>query len=142
MTGNTFVDSFLNYKLAKVDQMGIRVETALFVADQLFIPPKDLSIILGNLLDNALTAASECTDDPYIFIEMRQNPGNLYLELRNAYSRPIKRQGERFLSTKEKNGHHGYGLENVKHVIRQYKGSMDFSTEDQVFTVKVLLFEK
>ena len=141
-TANFFVDSFLNAKLSKALKSNIKIETDITVSQELFISPKDFCILMGNLLDNAITAAEACPDRKQLCLHMKQNPGNLYICVENSYSNPLIKRGDSFISTKGPKSYHGYGLDNVKQIVEAYDGEISFETEDNWFIVKLLIFEQ
>lgn len=68
-TGNIALDSIINYKVAKMAESNIVVETNIVMPEKIRIDEDDLIVILGNLLDNAIEAV-ECMNTnkhKYIF---------------------------------------------------------------------------
>lgn len=141
-TGNVFIDSFLNYKLLKIRELGAEIETDITISKDLEMDPKDISILFGNLLDNAITAIGKCEGDKKLSFTMKQNPGNLFIRIANTFQDEIQRSGNKFQTTKEEKSLHGYGIENVKRLVKEYNGSIDFSVENQMFEVRLIIYKK
>lgn len=137
-TGIPIISAILNTKSAEAKLYNITFSCNT-VIPFLSISDNDIIIILGNLLDNAITAAAKC-EDGYIKIFLEQQNDLLLLKCENNYSGEIKKKGELFISSKENDGlKHGIGIENVKKAILRLGGTSFFSYDNEVFTVDVTL---
>lgn len=99
----------------------------------------DLSIILGNLLDNALEAAEKCKDNRWIDISITEKKEYLIIECINTFAKKPLLQGKQFLTQKRNHEEHGIGLKNVKESVKKYDGTMDIEYSKGIFSVKILL---
>ena len=57
----------------------------------------------------------------------------------------LSEKGERdsgrvFLTTKKRKEQHGIGLQNVKKIVESYNGNMNIQTEEDIFSVKLILY--
>lgn len=140
-TGNTFIDSMLNFKLNEAERKNITIQKDLCVSNDIKIDSYDLTVVLGNLLDNAIEAVqSEMIINKWIAISIRESKGILKLSIKNPYNGLIKKQKNTFLSIKRE-GHHGYGLSNVEKVVQKYGGTFAISTDNNIFAVNLKLIE-
>lgn len=139
-TGNYVIDAFINSKLANAKHLGITVKTDLTISKNLNIEPRDISVILGNLLDNAVEAAVKCEKRKEITVIMREDRGKLSLKIKNSYRDKIKSVKGRILSTKSNQRIHGIGLQNVRKVVEKYQGTMKIDYADGIFSVSLVLF--
>lgn len=139
-TGNLAIDGFLNLKLNEAIMYGADIETDLNISTNVSISSENISIILGNLLDNALRAIKGCQKNKFLTVVMRQNPGILFIEIKNSYNNQIRRVGDVFQTTKERKEGHGFGLKNVQRVVEEYHGKMEVSYTKEVFSVKLIMF--
>lgn len=139
-TGNYIIDAFINLKLANAEHLGITVKTDLKISKELNIEPRDISVILGNLLDNAVEAAVKCEKRKEITVIMKEDRGTLYLKIKNSYRDNIKSEGGKILSTKSNQRKHGIGLRNVQKVVELYQGVMEIDYVDGIFSVDLVLF--
>lgn len=139
-TGNYIIDSFLNMKLAKASKLGAKIITKLEISNEPRIELKDISIILGNLLDNSITAIEKCDKKKYIEIRMRELPGALHIEIKNSFKNIILKNNNKFITTKKDYNIHGFGLRNVSNVVNKYQGDMQIDFKNEIFTVNIILF--
>ncbi|MCI9596528.1 MAG: GHKL domain-containing protein [Firmicutes bacterium] len=140
-TGNPIIDGFLNMKLNEASLRGANVKTNLKISKNIPIAPKDMSIVLGNLLDNAIKALSLCKQKPPLLaVTMRQEPGALLIEITNSYNGAVRKFGNSFQTTKFKKDGHGIGLKNVQRVVETYHGQMEIDYTEELFMVKLVMF--
>ena len=77
-TGNITVDAILSAKLAQVKTENISIDVKAHVPAQLLLSDLELSIVLGNLLDNATEACREAAGDRLIRIFLGMKGKMLY----------------------------------------------------------------
>ena len=83
-TGNVTVDAILSAKLAQARSEGIPVTVEANLPPELTLTDVELSIVLGNLLDNAIEACREAAGDRFIRLSLRRKGRMLYFDLLNA----------------------------------------------------------
>jgi hypothetical protein len=132
--GNTVVSAVLNASIQKTRRMNIETTLDIRVRPELNISAADLSVIIGNTVDNAIEACKLLEEGQRkISIQLIQKGALLYYEIRNPYKKqdPESEQEER--SSKL----HGYGLKNIRRCIDKYKGTMSVEANDTSFIVSV-----
>lgn len=141
-SGNIVIDSLIGYWYVVARQMNIRFTIDVSIPMLLPFKGADLSLILGNILENAVEAASKAGDDKYINIRMKYDKNNLLIFLVNNYSgKLIKTKDRKFKSTKIDSGNHGIGLSSVERVVSKYDGTL--TVDDSVperFLVRIVLY--
>jgi sensor histidine kinase regulating citrate/malate metabolism len=132
--GNTVVSAVLNASIQKARRMNIETELDIRVQPDLNISAADLSVIVGNTVDNAIEACALAeAGERKISLQLLQKGAMLYYEIKN----PIKKQDPE-AETEEKNPKlRGYGLRNVKRCIDKYKGTMNIYSGDTYFAVSI-----
>lgn len=138
-TGNRDIDSLLNYKIQKAEQVLSAVESDIHVPMELMPKSFDINVILGNLLDNAIEAA-QGSRRKWMKLVLRADRGVFLIHIANSCASPPKRKAGRFLSTKENAVEHGIGLQNVKRMVEKQNGNIEFQYEDGIFLVEVMLY--
>lgn len=138
-SGNADVDSFVNYKLNYAESMGISCKITAKLPQNLEIDSRLMAIVLGNLLDNAITAAKE-TEKPSIDVGFSYQKKTLQIRIKNNFCHELKRHGEWFATTKKDRRSHGIGLINVKTEVERANGLLRVEVEkDNEFVVTVVL---
>jgi len=143
-TKNTAFDSIINYKLNDAKQENIKLDVRLLIPPTLNIEVEDVVTILGNLLDNALEAATK-TEDKAIKLDIEYSKESLFIQVENTFDGVVKyaqcKSGAEEVITTRKNGdNHGYGLKSIRKSVEKYSGHLDISHDDNVFSVGVLLY--
>ena len=141
ISGNTTMDSFFNYKMMEAKNKGVVLDLNVAVPEGFSIPTSNLVVVFGNLIDNAIEAASNA-EDKTVKVRISYAHHCVMMKMKNHYIGTLKTSGTRFLTTKENAILHGYGLKNVKRIIDENGGTIAFHDEDNVFTVNVLMYDK
>lgn len=110
------------------------------------VAEKDITILLCNLLDNAVEACSNLTDAQ---IEIRgkrkENTSFTILTVRNTCpSSPFTSSAETLpASHKADRKYHGYGLKSVRRAVKKYDGEINlyYDENERVFQTVVLIRE-
>ncbi len=136
-TGNVALDAILSGKLAKAKEQGIPITMKANVADELIISDVSLSIIIGNLMDNAIEACQKSGTEPFIHLYISMKGKMLYLHMMNAAGEKKKKRSGLFGS--DKNGLHGFGLRRTMTIIEENGGWCKFNSEDGAFTSEFLI---
>ena len=138
-TGNVMVDAILNSKLTMIKEKGIRVNTTANVPQNVPFSGIDLSVLIGNLLDNAIEACMQVKDKDESFIRIYIDivKKQLYISVSNSMNGRAKRRGLQYLSTKA--GLHGFGLIRIDRIASKYGGFINRQNEEGVFATEVML---
>ena len=140
-SGNIAVDSMIDYKREEASGEDIMLDTDIQIPVDLAVTPFDLSVILGNLLDNAITAVRNVpAENRRISLEMKLRQNCLYIHVENPYMGKLRMRKNVLLTTKEKKSEHGLGIQSVKKVISRYNGEIHISGEKGLFNVNIILF--
>ncbi len=138
-TGNIMIDAILNSKISVLKNRGIRVDATAIVSKELAVSDVDLSVIIGNLLDNAMEACMKLPqEERFVRLYIDEVKDNLYIYVMNAADGTFKRSLKGYLTTKGK-GDHGFGLQRIDKVVKKYKGYRNRQDEGNVFATEILL---
>ena len=137
-TGNVMVDAILNSKLTLIRERHIQVDATAMVPGDISISGIDLSVLIGNLLDNAMEACMKAPEEErfiriYIDIVKKQ----LYISVTNSMQGKAKRVDGIYLT--DKAGSHGFGLLRIDSIVARYRGYLNRQTENGVFATEVML---
>lgn len=148
-TGNTVVDTLLNMKyheiVRTVPDLQMQADKLLFPGN-LAIQGYDMCVILGNALDNAMEACEkQKAQDPkaqtFIRLSAFLKGRMFFIEVENSFDgKVIRRKDEEFPQTdKADKKMHGLGLTNIKSTAEKYHGAVDWSVNNKVFTLSVMM---
>lgn len=136
-TGNVALDAILSAKIAQAKSEGITVTVTASVPDKLLITDLELSIIVGNLLDNAIEGCAAAQGDRFIRIFMKTKGKMLYFSMLNSAGSKKAKKGSLFPTHKE--GLHGFGLRRAETILREHEGWCKYNSEDGAFTSEFLV---
>lgn len=138
-TGNTTIDSILNFKIQECKSKDICFDPIVAVPQEMQISYDILTIVLGNLLDNAIDATDKLKEGREICFRLTYEAGLLYLHMSNPYRGTLNIKDGVYQSTKTVSEYHGYGLKNIQKAIDRNGGHMHIEAKDQRFTVNIVL---
>ena len=136
-TGNISLDAILSAKTAQAKAADITVAVTAFVPDNLLITDLELSIVVGNLLDNAIEACMLAQGERFIRIYMKMKGKMLYFSMLNSSGKKEQKKGTLFASHKK--GLHGFGLRRAEAILKEHGGWCKYNSEDGAFTSEFLV---
>lgn len=139
-SGNSVIDSIINFKFQEAEQFGIRTTADVRIPETLNIPSFDMTILLGNLLDNALKAVKEVKENPWIDLKIKYDKGRLLIQMDNPYAGMIREEDGKILTGRSNPEGHGLGLQNILRVIQKYDGIMNIEHGSNIFSVSLLMY--
>ena len=100
--------------------------------------------ILGNLLDNAIEAASKVENsEKWMKTQIQYNKGCILIVIENACNdKFINYDHDRYLTTKSDKAEHGIGLESVRYTVEKYHGTVEIEKKESIFKVTVFMYAK
>ena len=137
-SGSHIVSALIAEKEDKAKSQNIRCEINISTPG-INIDDFSITTIIGNLFDNAIKAASEC-EHGWIRFSLTQTGSYMNIVIENSYSGNIIENNGEFTSTKnDKVLPHGIGIKNVRKVVSNLNGHIDFSYASGYFSVKAEL---
>lgn len=135
-TDNRTVDCIINTKLGSIADRNIQVSGDLSGIER--IKDTDISIILGNVLDNAVEATNTIANAE-IVVTFFVKGSYQNIICKNTVKGSVLENNPDFNTTKSAKSSHGFGIKSVKDVVSFYDGSVDFFEENNMFCVHVML---
>lgn len=138
---NAALDVVLSGKMLACHGKGITI-TCMADGRRLgFMEDCDIYALFGNILDNAIEAASKVTNPEQRMISLTVGTkGNfLTIEAENFFSGPLSFEDGLPITTKEDKLNHGFGTQSIRILVDKYDGYMKFSAEEDIFTLSILL---
>ena len=143
-SGNIVVDSLVNYKSSIARKQNIEFCTNIFIPPVMPFQNGNLTIILGNLLENALEACRQMNSGhPKIDLEMSYQKGILSIVVWNTFEGDRYTDGQKhFLTTKKNPAHHGLGLFSIEQAVAACNGEAITQVEGNIFKAVVILYQE
>ena len=131
---NTSVSALLAYFAQIAESSGIEYKVSADIPDDIKIDITDLSVLFGNLIENAIHGCvSDSAKNKKIIIRAKADSYSLCLAVDNTFTGTILTDPEGgFLSSKRKGK--GIGTESVKNIAAKYNGVAKFEYGDGMFT--------
>ena len=130
---NPTVNYLLNQKLHDVEDE-IALEINCFIPQELSIQPDVLAVILGNCLDNSISACLRLTDksERTLSLNIRYFQQNLFISINNTFN-------EQEQETRKTRQRDGWGLRNVDALAQEYQGTIKRFKENGHYRTEILL---
>ena len=140
-TGNEILDTILTEKSLICENSGIHINCVADGSLLAFMNPVDLYTLFGNALDNAIEAVRklESKEKRVIDIMPYERQSFLMLQIVNLMCGEVKFEDGLPLTTKAKNGYHGYGMKSMLHTIQKYEGHLTTEVKNGCFYFNVML---
>lgn len=138
LCGNSIVNMIVShyYTLAKENLIDFTIY--INIPKELPIQNSDISVLLGNLLENAVTAAASAPEGQrWIRLNMIVSGKTLVVTVDNGFDGAAEYKNGEYLSTKPE--HTGLGLKSIVNIANKYNGDTEFTHEDTVFHSSVML---
>lgn len=99
----------------------------------------DLSIIIGNALDNAIEAVSKLNErfEKEISVLVKHHQNNIIIVIKNKFEGAL--DVNRLATTKSDSQNHGFGIPEIKQIAAKYSGIVEIMCEDQTFELRIVL---
>lgn len=137
-SGNPIIDGLINYKLHNIDRQKTKIHVESKIPAGLMVDDYKMAVIIGNLLDNAITAINS-TDTPEINIAVSYIKENLIISIDNTYDGQLIYKNNSIVSRKKDKEHHGFGIKSIEKEIEGIGGVFDISHDNERFVAKVVI---
>jgi sensor histidine kinase regulating citrate/malate metabolism len=131
---NAMLDSFSE----RCKKERIEFQVRIILPPEGMIDDYELCIILGNLLENAITACLRTPENErrYIEVSMRPREHKYGIKVENSYDGVLKHEGKTLYSIK-KDG--GFGIKSIVSIVQRYHGEYVPVWDEKKFSAFVVL---
>ena len=135
---NTAADAVLLYFAQQAKNSGIDYAVKAEIPQNIGISETDISVLLGNLLENALDACkAENGGEKKIIVRADVLGGSLCITVDNTFTGELKKTADgKLISTKHRG--EGLGTSSVKSIAEKYGGICRFEKKEGFFYASVL----
>lgn len=130
-TGNREIDSLINYELGLAAELGTEIACKIDLPAELHVAPFDMTVILGNLLDNALEALRG-TEHRSLTVSITDCRGVIKVDIRNSCDARAHRAPD--------GNEHGIGMRSIRSALRKYHGSLRAVPAEHEYHTTVTFF--
>ena len=137
-TESIVLNAVLNTKITAMKELGIQWYCNVAI-DVKKINEVDVSVILANLLDNAIEACKKNTQERMIKIMLREQKNMIHVQVTNTIEQSVLEENAGLKTTKKDKKKHGYGILSVKKLAQEHDGLVKHYEEGNEFVTQVLL---
>lgn len=136
-SGNMVVDAIIYGALCNCTKEEIQFSYKGKIQHELKIDGMDLCILLSNALENAVEACKKCDKKRIINMSISIYEETVHIEIKNTWN--MRSGGDLLITTKKDKENHGYGIENMKRVVKKYNGELQFDVVNDEFITYIQL---
>lgn len=137
-TDNDMLNAILGFLGSKCSTSDIALRTNVLSSDISFFSPADISVILTNLVTNAIEASIH-SHGKEILLELSVQRNYYCIRVINHIEKSILESNPTLRTTKEDKTAHGFGVTSVKMLAEKYYGMTSFYEKNGQFIADVWL---
>lgn len=135
------LDILLSEKKRVAQEENIQFQIEVDVLKDVPFKETEISVLFGNLLDNAIEACRKINEEPkWIRVIVKQRKGLLFLQISNSIRTYAKKKDEGLVSDKKDKSIHGYGLKSVQRIVKKYDGLFQYNIENGEIEISISFF--
>lgn len=140
-TGNEVLDTVLTEKSLSCAANNIKINCIADGRQMDVFDPVDLYTVFGNAIDNAIESVKQLENQEMRMIDVLVYVRRQFLmiNIMNPIGNRLEFDGELPVSTKTRNGYHGFGLKSIRHTVSKYNGFMKIDTAEGIFSLRILI---
>ena len=132
---NAILEYYYSYAKSRSIPIDIKTDVPEKVIDS-----ADLSVLVGNLIENAVEAQENLADgEKFINLKIKTFEDKIYFVVENAFDGVINTKNGQYLSHKRDNQTAGIGLQSVREIVKKYNGELVITTDNRVFKCSAML---
>ncbi len=135
---SSVLNAVINEKFNKAEKYGIVTTCKILTKIPEYLE-YDLSIMLSNLLDNAIEACSKNSVPSNIILLISETAGYYRIVVKNTIQESVLNKNHELKTNKENRELHGWGLKSVRDITQKHIGSLDIYEKNSMFVVSTLL---
>ena len=135
---NGVVDAIIHQNLYESNKQNIAFNVEGQFFEECGIEPYDLCVIFANVLKNAVEASGKC-NEKYIDMKINRTKENIEIYVENSCNDEVIIEEGEYVTTKEDNNNHGYGLKNVYASVEKYNGVVTIGNEEGKFYINIFI---
>jgi len=138
LTGSDAVNAVISSKIALCQKHKINFHYEITGNVEL-VPELDLSILLANLLDNAIEASIKIKDNRKISLKIYNERSYIVILISNYIKESVLDKNPHLYTTKKDKLRHGVGNLSVKDIVKKHNGMISIYEKNHYFFVDIWL---
>lgn len=137
-TNNDMINAVINNKIWYCKEKAIDINSFI-TGDLSNVNNMEISVILFNLLDNAIEACLKCSDNRRIELHVCREKHYIELFIKNTIENTVLTGNKELKSSKEDKSHHGIGHVSVETIVEEADGMIEYYEADEMFCVHIFI---
>ena len=134
-TGYPYLDAIVNANYIRAIRANIKFDTYIERIEKININENDLTILLTNILDNAIRHTEGKKE---ILFELYKKNGFLMIVCTNSIQHQIlDESGNIIINHSSKNG---YGVKSINKIVKKYDGSIKYSQSEDTLACSIAIY--
>lgn len=134
-TGYSYLDTIVNANYIRAIRLNIKFDTYIERIEKININENDLTILLTNILDNAIRHTEGKKE---ILFEIYKKNGFLMIVCTNSMQHQIlDKSGNIKINHSSKNG---YGVKSINKIVKKYDGSIKYSQSEDTLACSIAIY--
>lgn len=134
-TGYSYLDTIVNANYIRAIRLNIKFDTYIERIEKININENDLTILLTNILDNAIRHTEGKKE---ILFEIYKKNGFLMIVCTNSMQHQIlDESGNIKINHSSKNG---YGVKSINKIVKKYDGSIKYSQSEDILACSIAIY--
>lgn len=135
---NTEIDLLMRYYAGMAKAEKISIDIKLDIRKDIMISVADISIILGNCIENAIQASKLIDEEKrMIYVRGRQDNHSLVFSIDNTFDGVVIEDQGKLVSTKHVQD--AIGVSSVQAILKKYNGALKYEYDKHKFYVSIFL---
>lgn len=139
-TNHIMVNSVINVKYREALSRQILLLLKVNDLSGIIVSDADIVVLISNLLDNAIEAATKVKNKKIIRVKLMNEPDALIISVENTFDNILIRDDDIFETTKSTEVDlHGLGIKNIIGVINKYHGRYIIEEKGNIFRFSIMI---
>lgn len=134
-TSNTLFNTIIKNKMSLAESKQIKQSVNVLLPQKLNVNYGDMGVLLGNLLDNAIEASEKATEK-FIELKITYKEKAIFMSIKNSKANS---PADIEKTSKKSKENHGFGINNIKNIVKKYDGFIEFNDKENIFEVYLSL---
>ena len=140
---NAILNTILTLKKMEIKNSGINLEIEIDKTVDFNMEEIDICDLFSNILDNSIEATKKYNcENRFIKFCIAKKNDYIIIKCENTYEGVLKKNSYgNYITTKQEEKQHGYGINIIKNIVDKYNGEINFITKNNIFKIVIIFKE-